>query len=133
MYPHFVDSICISHFTSYLDCNVLPILHIYSSSVSDCCMYLSMYYHRPHRHLLATLQKIHYDPLVARTNSPTESLLTNRGGRSYRPSSVHSSSVPLYRTSWSGFRTPPAAIPGLLMRPGYHPLKNAMRCHPSLL
>ena len=36
-YPKFVHIICIGHITSYLARNVRPILHIYSSSVSDWC------------------------------------------------------------------------------------------------
>ena len=35
IYPHFVDNICIGHIKIYLDRNVRPILHIYSSSASD--------------------------------------------------------------------------------------------------
>ena len=38
IYPHFVDTICIGHITSYLACNVCPIFHIYSSGVSDWCI-----------------------------------------------------------------------------------------------
>ena len=38
IYPHFVDIICIGHIMSYVACNLRPIFHIYSSSVSDWCI-----------------------------------------------------------------------------------------------
>ena len=36
-YPHFVDIIYIDHITSYLACNVRPIIHIYSFIESEWC------------------------------------------------------------------------------------------------
>ena len=52
---------------------------------------------------------------TARMLHPTGYLLPSRGGIPYRPYSLHSSTVPLYRTARSGCRTTPA---------GHHPHKK---------
>ena len=39
-----VDIICIGHITSYLDRNVHPIFHIYSSSVIDCFTSIELFH-----------------------------------------------------------------------------------------
>ena len=67
---------------------------------------------------------------ATRMPSTTGSLMFIRGSRTPRPSSLHFSAVPLYRTAWSECRKSPADIPGLLIQPCHHPRKECVMLSP---